>query len=226
MKIRNAFAFRDFDAEKILQRPFFRQFGFDANKSDEEIITSLSATDFESLEITQRKFDTMRTLLVRAVEYQKHVERHGDRLTKYARAVERKITVDETVDISALRKRHERAGQLLMKYCGCMTVEGVKSFFLAGISVDNIGRLCSKIGERYKELDEKIKMHYRKIFAQRLKAARKAAKLTQEKFAPRLGLTKNGYALYETAKRDPSIPTLIRLAKELHCTADNLLGLT
>ena len=55
--------------------------------------------------------------------------------------------------------------------------------------------------------------------------ARKLTGLTQESFAPKVGLTKNGYALYETARREPSISTLVRISKELQISVDWLLGL-
>lgn len=64
------------------------------------------------------------------------------------------------------------------------------------------------------------------IFASRLKQARKAAGLTQEKIAPKVGLTKNGYALYETAKREPSLSTLVAIADEFDVSVDWLLGRT
>lgn len=43
-KTKNAFAFHDFDSARILQRPFFRNFYFEPDKSDEEILQSLSKT--------------------------------------------------------------------------------------------------------------------------------------------------------------------------------------
>ena len=226
-KTKDAFAFRDFDEERILQRRYFKDFHFDEDKTDAEIIAAMSANDFDSFETTQKKIDALDVLLAKAAEYQKHIERHGARLTKYAHAVAHRIATDEQSDISLLRGRHKRAGNLSQKYSGCVSdIDGTTTYFRGGIVVDDVGRLCQKIAKSYKVLDEKIKLHYRKIFASRLKQARKTAGLTQEKIAPKVGLTKNGYALYETAKRDPSIPTLIRLTKELNCTADCLLGIS
>jgi len=40
MKTKNAFAFRDFDSSRILQRPFFKDFYFAPDKSDEELLES------------------------------------------------------------------------------------------------------------------------------------------------------------------------------------------
>lgn len=69
--------------------------------------------------------------------------------------------------------------------------------------------------ESYKELDEKIKTHYRNIFAERLKEARRKAELTQAELSKSLGLTKNAVSNYEQAIREPSLATLVRLSQKL-----------
>lgn len=212
-KTRDAFAFRDFDPERILQRPFFRGFEVDFDKTDEEILQKFSATDSDSFEITRDKFDIIGALLVRAVEYQqKHIKRHGDRLTKYTRALEYKIATDETANIEVLRKRHKRVDELSMKYCGAVTAEGITSYLFAGIAVKDVGGLCQKIAKIYKELDGKIKSHYRKIFAERLKQARKELRLTQAELGMRLGLSQRAISNYENAERDPSVDLLVRIS--------------
>ena len=53
-KTKDAFAMRDFDGKRILQRPYFRQFGF-ADESDEKILSSLTATDSDGLAELERK---------------------------------------------------------------------------------------------------------------------------------------------------------------------------
>ena len=50
MKTKNAFAFRDFDSNRILQRPFFKNFYFDSQKSDDEILQSLNNVTDESVD--------------------------------------------------------------------------------------------------------------------------------------------------------------------------------
>ena len=225
-KTRDAFAFRDFDPERILQRRFFKDFHFDANKSDEEILQKFSATDSDSFEITRDKFDIMDALLVRAVEYQKHIKRHGDRLTKYARALEYKIATDETADIEVLRKRHKRVDELSMKYCGAVTAEGITSYLFAGIAVKDVGGLCQKIAKGYKELDGKIKSHYRKIFAERLRQARKELRLTQNAFGNLLGLTQRGVSNFENAIYEPSLAVLVKISEKLNRPVGWFLGVS
>lgn len=225
-KTRDAFAFRDFAPERILQRRFFKDFYFDANKSDEEILQKFSATDSDSFEITQEKFDTMDDLLVRAVEYQKHIKRHGDRLTKYTRALEYKIATDETANIEVLRKRHKRVDELSMKYCGAVTAAGIASYLFAGIAVKDVGGLCQKIAKVYKELDGKIKSHYRKIFAERLKQARKELRLTQNAFGNLLGLTQRGVSNFENAIYEPSLAVLVKISEKLNRPVGWFLGVS
>ena len=151
-KTKNAFAFRDFDAEKILQRKFFQTLNLPKGM-DEEILQKMGMADFDSFEGTQAKLEAMGALLRRTAEYQKHIKRHGDRLTRYARAVEHTITTDDKADIAAFKLRYSRAGKLSVKYSGCFTAYGMTSNFLGGIAVDNVGRLCDKIAARYKELE-------------------------------------------------------------------------
>ena len=224
-KTKDAFAFRSFDEERILQRRYFKDFHFDEDKTDAEIIAAMSANDFDSFETTQKKIDALDVLLAKAAEYQKHIERHGARLTKYAHAVAHRIATDEQSDISLLRGRHKRAGNLSQKYSGCVSdIDGTTTYFRGGIVVDDVGRLCQKIAKSYKVLDEKIKLHYRKIFASRLKQARKEFRLTQAGLATKLNLSQRAIGSYENAEREPSIAMLVRISKEVKRPIDWLVG--
>lgn len=60
-KTRNAFAFRNVDETRILQRPYFRQFNL-PNKSDVEIIQSLQAADDDSVDTMENKLDKIISL--------------------------------------------------------------------------------------------------------------------------------------------------------------------
>ena len=224
-KTKNAFAFRDFDAEKILQRKFFQTLNLPKGM-DEEILQKMGMADFDSFEETQAKLEAMEALLRRTAEYQKHVVRHGDRLTRYARAVEHTITTDEKADIAALKLRYSRAGKLSVKYSGSFTAYGLTSTFLGGIAVDDVGGLCDKLAARYKELDEKIKAHYRNTFAARLKRVRKEMGLTQTGLATLLNISPRAVGSYENAEREPSIAMLAKISKTLNRSIDWLIGVT
>lgn len=224
-KMKNAFAFRGFDTERILQRKFFRELNL-LDMTDEEILQKMGMTDFDSFEETQAKLVTMGALLERVAQYQKHIKRHSDRLTKYARAVEHKITTDEKADIAALKLRYSRAGKLSVKYSGSFTAYGLTSTFLGGIAVEDVGGLCNKLAARYKELDAKIKAHYRKIFAMRLRRARKEMGLTQTELSIQLGTSQRGVSNLENAIHEPSLSTLVKVSEKLNHPVGWFLGVT
>ena len=58
----------------------------------------------------------------------------------------------------------------------------------------------------------------------RLQKIRKSKKLTQAELAARVGITREYLARIETAKHDPRLSLLRRLAKELHVTIAELVG--
>lgn len=210
-KTKDAFALRGFDKTRILQRPYFREFKIAVDKTDEEVLKSMGAMLFDSLETTQQKLCLIEDFLFRVNHYMGFVSRHMERLENYMRALEYKIATDENIDLRLLRNRHKKAQDMSNKY--------------AEIMYFDIMELLEKMAKIHDEFEKKIKTHYRGIFATRLKQARKLTGLTQESFAPKVGLTKNGYALYETARREPSISTLVRISKELQISVDWLLGL-
>lgn len=227
-KTRNALALRDFDDERILQRPYFRKFREEyqiGDDADEGILETLGAAEADSFETTQKKFDTLDALLVKTTEYQRHIKRHGERLTAYERKVANRIASDEKADVGELRERFKRANELSMKYCGCVTdASSATTFFLGGIAVDNVGGLIQKMVTRYKELDDKIKTRYRKIFATRLKQAREAAGLTQSELSKRTGLKSRAISNYEQALNEPSLATLVRFSQRLKRPVGYFLG--
>ena len=62
------------------------------------------------------------------------------------------------------------------------------------------------------------------VFAERLKAERKKAKMTQEQVAEKLGVTRVAYTLYETGKTQPSLETAVKLADIFQISLDYLTG--
>lgn len=64
----------------------------------------------------------------------------------------------------------------------------------------------------------------RRTFAQRLKAARHAARLTQQALAERAGVSFEMVSRIERAKGLPSVPTLVTLANVLGTSTDYLVG--
>lgn len=63
------------------------------------------------------------------------------------------------------------------------------------------------------------------MFAERLKQARKAKKLSQAEVSRQLGVTQQAVGKWETGRSTPDPQTVARLAEMLGTTADMLLGL-
>lgn len=83
MKTKNAFAFRNFDSSRILQRPFFKSFYFEPDKSDTEILQSLSSTE-DSVDSSEKKLYTIQAILERLGTFRHLIDRHNEnRLNKY-----------------------------------------------------------------------------------------------------------------------------------------------
>lgn len=61
---------------------------------------------------------------------------------------------------------------------------------------------------------------------QRLRAARRACKLTQSQVAEILGIDRSAYTYYETGKTSPNLPNLLRLASVFQVEIAWLLGET
>lgn len=63
------------------------------------------------------------------------------------------------------------------------------------------------------------------LMGKRLRQLRINAQITQVKLAKNIGVATSTLSLYESGRREPSIRTIQRIAEELHCTSDYLLGL-
>ena len=62
------------------------------------------------------------------------------------------------------------------------------------------------------------------IFSDNIRALRLKRKLSQNEVAEYLGITKQGYSLYELGKREPDFETLGRIAEFFGTDTDFLLG--
>lgn len=63
-------------------------------------------------------------------------------------------------------------------------------------------------------------------FSQRLKELRTENNLTQAQLATKLGIRQQSYTRYESGAGEPSLDTLIAIAKIFNVSVDYLLGLT
>ena len=68
-------------------------------------------------------------------------------------------------------------------------------------------------------------MTTKEILAQRIAALREEAKITRQKAANDLGISRNSLEYYEKGKRTPDVGMLSRLAEYYSVSADYLLGM-
>ena len=84
-KTKDAFALRDFDRTRILQRPYFKDFNFDKDLTDEKILSSLSAQIGDSITELERKNETLSKIYSRLRKYTEHVLKHMVKVGHYRR---------------------------------------------------------------------------------------------------------------------------------------------
>ncbi|MBQ3441904.1 MAG: helix-turn-helix transcriptional regulator [Selenomonadaceae bacterium] len=202
MKTKNAFAFRDFDTERILQRPFFRDFYFEPNKSDEEILQSLSETIEDSVDSWEKNLYTIKAIHDRLEKFRQLINRHNEkRLDKY----NKKKSISERIKITELQ-----------------SPAPVMEYFSASLSVLE---LINKFKKLYREIDKKLQVRYRKNFAIKLKQIRQDLGLTQKQFGDLIQTSSQVFSLYERGAHDIPVHAIIRIAKALNMSSDQLLGL-
>ena len=193
MKTKNAFAFRDFNSTRILQRPFFKDFYFNSNKSDAEILESLNNVTDDSVDSWEKNLYAIKAILDRLAEFRHLINRHNEkRLDKY----NKKKSKSENIKITELKRPAP-----------------VMEYFSASLSVLE---LMNKFKNLYREIEKRIQVRYRKDFASRLKRIRKDLNLTQKQFGDLIRVSPQVFSFYERGEHDIPVHTIIRLAKALN----------
>ena len=198
-KTKNAFAFRDFDSAHILQRPFFKNFYFESDKSDAEILDSLSESTEDSVDPLERKLYIIKAVHDRLEEFRHLIDRHNKtRLSKYnkKKSKPKKDKIQRLIPI--------------MEYSNAS---------------DTVLELMNKSKKLYCDIEKKLQAHYRKDFANRLKQARQDSGLTLKQLGALIQVTPQAFYHYENGKRDLTVPMIIRLAKALNLDGNQILGL-
>ena len=201
-KTKNAFALRDFDSTRILQRPFFKSFYFDTGKLDTEILQSLSTTE-DSVDSSEKKLYMIQAILERLGAFRHLIDKHNEtRLNKY----NKKKSESKGITITELQRPAP-----------------VMEYFSASLSVLE---LTNKFEKLYYDIEKKLQSRYRTEFANRLKGIRKNIGLTQKQLGALIRVSPDVYSVYERGeRRDLPIHMIIRLAKALNMSSDQLLGL-
>ena len=207
MKTRNAFALRGFDSGRILARIDARLKG----RTDEAFLAAYKIYISDGSFADDNQFSaaavwTLNQAINMANQYQTRLTRHNDRLLRYTVLLVDKYDIDEVIQSKVRRAK-------ILSDCYANAARSVQD-------------LQKKIHKLIMAIDDCREDKYRRRFSERLREARAAAGMTQLQVANKLEMTAGGYNQYETARRDPSIPTLIKIARILNRSADWLLGLT
>ena len=134
MKTKNAFAFRDFDSSRILQLPFFKNFYFESNKSDTEILESLNNATEDSVDSLERKLYVIKATHERLTKFRHLINRHNEnRLDNY----NKRKSKSQDVKITELQRPAP-----------------VMEYFSASLSVLE---LINKFKNLYREIEKKLK---------------------------------------------------------------------
>lgn len=199
MKTKNAFALRDFDEQRILQRPFFEVFHF-ADETDEEILNTLDAADEDSVDDMENKLETVKAAHERLNAFIWLIKRHYQ-TRRFNLIKERMKMLD--VDVSESQR-------------SLPTLD----YLVAQLSCTE---LLEKLAQLYLELEKKIQERYQRELAARIKEARLKLGLTQKELGDKVQVSPQVFSRYERCERDIPIHTVIRLAKVLGMSTDQLL---
>lgn len=214
MKRHDAFAFRDFDGDRILQRPFFRQWRevyHVGDESDKEILAGV-IIHYADFNVDMCEFDNekLTELLTRLEKFQRLIQRHANamdgRLEQYRRSVQNAATNN-----SLLQSRLDRVNEMTRLYL----IDVARA----------AGTLAVKVKNRWQDSERDLQAAYRRRFGERLKAAREAAGLSRKELGDAINISPAGYAYYERGQRDVTPMSLIRIARTLNISADWLIGL-
>lgn len=195
-KTRNAFAFKDYYRTKILQRSYFKQFNL-PEQTDDEILKLLQPAADDDVDTMEKKLSTTKALHERAKEFIILINRHGDRYRKLTRLLLRAGKIEGTVVTPP--------------------ADYLDAIFGTKDLMDNLAK-------NYYCLENQIQRTYRKTFCERLKHYRKAARLTQRELGDAVQVSTQGISKYELGQREMPLHTVIRVARVLKISTDQLLG--
>ena len=215
-KTKDAFAFRDFDHERILQRPYFKQLNLPIHKTDEEIITSLQPPEYETSAQMETKLLLLTKLSYMVNEFHHLINNH---LMKYFKIYKRPFS----------RDNYEKAYHIAYEIPTDFDVLGEKPeptyLHVYGVVAMVISNLRNNLDYICRNVNDMIQQRYREELADRLNRYRKKARLTQKELGELVYVSQRGISHYLSGDRDMPIHTLIRLSKILGISADVLLGL-
>lgn len=200
MKTRDAFALKDFDAQRILQRNFF----LSKLKApmlvdvDEEILDSwfnVAAISHLGTAKMRRRLDKVKRLQTVTAAYAKRLLEHELKIEKFIQDA----------------KTKNRAAILQQKYRA---------------AVESVGRLQKEINKLISDGEKSIPKVFCKELGERIRTAREALNLERKNVAFSLGISLHALGHFERGEREVSPYVIARLSELLGRSPNWLLGFT
>lgn len=199
-KTRNAFALRDFDTERILQRNFFlHRLGVVHEDTDNNVIDIYNVAAISHLG-TKRMTEhlaKLQKLKAAVAAYTKKLLKHEYKLEQFMNQCARD------------KEKYDRTYTL--KNCYCEAIE-------------LLGNLQKEIAKLIREGEKSIPKIFCREMGERIIKARNNAGLSRLEVANELGLSQNALGQYERGEREISLWTLARLSELLSRSPNQLLG--
>ena len=212
MKTENAFALKNFDVERILQRPFFlHRLGIMLEDTDVNILDLYNVANIAHLGAAtmEKRIAEFRQIKSAVEDYAKFLTAHEtNKICKLALRYADKFM--NTVN-KVFKEKFDYAKILQDAY---------------GVAIELVCNLIKQITEIEKENEKIIQRQYREEFAANLKHARLAQKMTQKQLAGLLDIATPSLSQYENGIIEPTLKNLVRLANILDTSTDSLLGRT
>ena len=186
-KTKDAFAFRDFDKNNILQRPYFQgEYWVSVDKDQDAALLCAMGED----------------MCVNATE----MEEESASIKKLAKKV---------LDYANLIDRHILRCN---KYFG--TKKPVIEYLSARLAVLD---LYTQLRQMFNSIEDAIKVQRREDFVKQLSKYRIQAGMSQGELGRRVNLSATTMSKYALGKAEPPLYVMIRLAKVLNVSLDDLL---
>ena len=187
---------KDFDKDKILQRPFFQDLNL-PNCSDDEILATFDVSTLKTSAAIEKRLADLRALDDKLKKYRQYIKGYIS-VTK-AKIFKQRKAGDDSEDSAALLRQLN--------------------------AIDDAAEILNlQFGKYYVDGEKALVAQYRKEFGRRLRNARLAKNLTQKDVAFELKIPTTTYASYEQGQTEPTLLTLRKLKNFFQLTANDIFG--
>lgn len=205
---------KNFDAERILSREYFRTLKLPQGK-DSEILNSLPFHKFQDME---RTLDRLQEISDSVASYEECLQEKFNNVQS-----ELNEKTAEYFDLQTTDEEHKDTAKQDFLKRKILQLKAQKKLIEDFQTAAR--NLTADITSRIESIDSKIENHCRKIFSERLTKIRLATGKTQTEIAAFLGLSQTAYASYEIGRREPKFSTLSKICRMFKVSADWLLGI-